>query len=104
MELDGHALPSLNLRSLRSAMGIVAQEPALFGMSVRDNIALGALEDNVDMSEIQRAAEMASAMEFINMLPDKFDTPVGERGVQLSGGQKQRIAIARYKRTSHPIA
>ena len=95
IEVDGKPLTGLNVQSLRSLIGIVSQEPALFAMSIRDNIALGALEENVEDDRIRHAAQLASATEFIERLAEKYNTPVGERGIQLSGGQKQRIAIAR---------
>lgn len=78
-------------------MGIVSQEPALFDVSIGENIALGALGDAAatTAADIKRAAELASASEFIEKLQEGYNTVVGERGAQLSGGQKQRIAIAR---------
>ncbi|MEO8879782.1 MAG: ABC transporter transmembrane domain-containing protein [Gemmatimonadaceae bacterium] len=91
--LDGVDVRSLALAELRGAIGIVPQEPALFSGSVRDNIAY-ARGDATD-AEVERAARAAHAMEFIERLPDRMNTRVGERGVKLSGGQRQRIAIAR---------
>ena len=89
--LDGLDIRTLNLRWLRAQMGLVSQEPALFSTSIRDNIAYG--KEGASQEEIEGAA--ANALEFIQRLPQGFNTPCGERGVQLSGGQKQRIAIAR---------
>ena len=67
--------------------------PSIFAASVADNIRFG--RPQASDAEVERAAELAHALEFISRLPQKFDTPVGERGVTLSGGQRQRIAIAR---------
>ena len=84
---------ALALTDLRCAIGIVPQEPALFSGTVRDNIAY-ARADATEV-EVERAARAAHAMEFIERLPDRMNTRVGERGVKLSGGQRQRIALAR---------
>lgn len=75
-------------------MGLVSQEPVLFNETIRSNIAYGRQEE-VSEDEIIAVAKAANAHSFISSLPEGYDTPVGERGVQLSGGQKQRIAIAR---------
>jgi len=91
--LDGHDVRTLSFRDLRGAIGIVPQEPALFSCSIRDNIAFA--QPDAPESEVRSAARAAHALEFIERLPEGFDTPVGERGVKLSGGQRQRIAIAR---------
>ncbi|KAL6475849.1 hypothetical protein MHYP_G00143480 [Metynnis hypsauchen] len=91
--LDGRDIRSLNVRWLRENMGIVSQEPVLFGTTIAENIRYGR-EDATD-EDIERAVREANAYEFISKLPDKLNTMVGERGAQLSGGQKQRIAIAR---------
>uniref|UniRef100_A0A8C2F169 ATP-binding cassette sub-family B member 5 n=1 Tax=Cyprinus carpio TaxID=7962 RepID=A0A8C2F169_CYPCA len=91
--LDGHDIRSLNVRWLRENMGIVSQEPVLFGTTIAENIRYGR-EDATD-EDIERAIKEANAYDFISKLPDKLNTMVGERGAQLSGGQKQRIAIAR---------
>ncbi len=96
--LDGIDVRELSLRDLRSAVGIVPQEPALFSGTVRENIAfVGRNPDLPPFSDeaIVSAARAAHAWEFIDRLPEKLDTRVGERGVKLSGGQRQRIAIAR---------
>ncbi len=96
--LDGIDIRKLSLRDLRGAIGIVPQEPALFSGTVRENIAfVGRNPELPDFSddEIMAAARAAHATEFIELLPQKLDTRVGERGVKLSGGQRQRIAIAR---------
>jgi ATP-binding cassette, subfamily B, bacterial MsbA len=91
--LDGVDVRALSLGDLRGAIGIVPQEPALFSGSVRDNIAY-ARADATD-AEVESAARAAHALEFIERLPDRMNTRVGERGVKLSGGQRQRIALAR---------
>ncbi|CAI5470840.1 unnamed protein product [Closterium sp. Yama58-4] len=91
--LDGRSIGALNLRWLRQHMGLVSQEPALFGTSIRQNIAYG--KDGATFEEIQEAARLANIHHFIQSLPDGYETQVGERGTQLSGGQKQRVAIAR---------
>ncbi|MEO6067251.1 MAG: ABC transporter transmembrane domain-containing protein, partial [Gemmatimonadales bacterium] len=91
--LDGTDIRSLRLADLRSALGLVPQEPALFSGTIRENIAYarpGATE-----AEVVAAARAAHAEEFIERLPARYETVVGERGVKLSGGQRQRIAIAR---------
>ena len=95
---DGHDIRDLSLNELRGAIGIVPQEPTLFSGTIRENIAYaGIAEDGSRPSEesIRAAAKAAHAVEFIERLPEGFDTRVGERGVKLSGGQRQRIAIAR---------
>ncbi|KAM4028833.1 ATP-binding cassette sub-family B member 5-like isoform 1-T1 [Anomaloglossus baeobatrachus] len=91
--VDGHDIRSLNVRHYREFIGVVSQEPILFGTSIRKNINYG--RENVTNEEIEAAAKEANAYDFIMALPEKFETLVGERGAQLSGGQKQRIAIAR---------
>ena len=91
--IDGTDIRDLKLRELRRNIGIVFEDTFLFSDSIRNNIAYG----NVDASddEIERAAEIAQAAEFIERLPDGYDTVVGEQGFSLSGGQRQRVAIAR---------
>jgi ATP-binding cassette subfamily B protein len=93
VELDGVDVRDVTLHSLRRAIGVVTQEPFLFSATVRENIAFGA-GDATD-EQVARAAELAQAKEFIERLPDGYDTVIGERGITLSGGQRQRIAIAR---------
>lgn len=95
---DGIDIRDLSLAELRGAIGIVPQEPTLFSGTIRENIAYAGIgEDGSRPGEeaIRAAARAAHAVEFIERLPDGFDTRVGERGVKLSGGQRQRIAIAR---------
>jgi len=95
---DGVDIRDLALSELRGAIGIVPQEPTLFSGTIRENIAYAALGGGAPPpteESIFAAAKAAHAVEFIERLPDGFDTRVGERGVKLSGGQRQRIAIAR---------
>ena len=91
--LDGHDVRDVTLASLRSQIGVVMQSSLLFSGSVRDNIAYG--RPDATQGEIEAAARAAQAHEFINALPQGYDTVIGERGVGLSGGQRQRVAIAR---------
>ena len=91
--IDGHDIRDLTLTSLREAIGIVQQDVFLFSATIRDNIAYGAV--NATDEEVVTAAQEAHIHEFIEGLPDGYDTWVGERGITLSGGQKQRVAIAR---------
>ncbi|KAL2336951.1 hypothetical protein Fmac_011397 [Flemingia macrophylla] len=93
VRLDGVGIQKLQLKWLRSQMGLVSQEPALFATSIKENILFGK-EDATD-DEVIVAAKAAHAHNFISLLPHGYDTQVGERGIQMSGGQKQRIAIAR---------
>jgi ATP-binding cassette subfamily B protein len=99
--LDGVDVRDIKLKSLRSNVGIVSQDIFLFSASIRDNIAFGMPE--VPLDQVVKAAKVAHADEFIDKLPEKYDTLVGERGVTLSGGQKQRIAIARTLITNPKI-
>ena len=101
IKIDGKDIKELELKSLRSLMGIVTQETFLFDDTVKANIAYG-VEDISD-DEIKDAAKAANAHEFIQKLPDGYNTIIGERGVSLSGGQKQRIAIARAIVKNPPI-
>jgi subfamily B ATP-binding cassette protein MsbA len=91
--LDGIDIRSLALADLRGAVGIVPQEPALFSGTVAENIAYA--RPNASRADVEAAARAAHAHEFVQLLPQGYDTLVGERGVKLSGGQRQRIAIAR---------
>jgi subfamily B ATP-binding cassette protein MsbA len=92
--LEGIDLRELSFADLRGSIGMVPQEPALFSGTVRENIELAA-SGSANSNDIVAAARAAHALEFIERLPDGFETKVGERGVKLSGGQRQRIAIAR---------
>jgi len=91
--LDGIDARALRLADLRGAIGMVPQEPALFSGTIRENIAYARPDASAD--DVRAAATAAHAAEFIERLPQGWDTVVGERGVKLSGGQRQRIAIAR---------
>jgi len=99
--LDGRDIRDLTAASLRALMGVVTQETFLFADSVGYNIAYG--RPGATQADIERAARMAQAHEFIAALPQGYATPVGERGVKLSGGQRQRIAIARAFLKDPPI-
>jgi ABC-type multidrug transport system fused ATPase/permease subunit len=91
--IDGVDVRDVTLTAVRRAVGVVSQDPFLFSASVRENIAFGR-PDATD-EDVRRAAELAQAHEFVEQLPDGYDTVIGERGITLSGGQRQRIAIAR---------
>ncbi len=91
--LDGMDIRSLRLADLRGSIGVVPQEPALFSGSIRENIAYA--RPGASDADVEAAARAAHAHEFIERLPQVYDTLVGERGVKLSGGQRQRVAIAR---------
>uniref|UniRef100_A0A2R9B9A8 ATP binding cassette subfamily B member 1 n=1 Tax=Pan paniscus TaxID=9597 RepID=A0A2R9B9A8_PANPA len=93
--LDGKEIKRLNVQWLRAHLGIVSQEPILFDCSIAENIAYGDNSRVVSQEEIVRAAKEANIHAFIESLPNKYSTRVGDKGTQLSGGQKQRIAIAR---------
>lgn len=99
--IDGVNIRQVTLQSLREHIGVVAQDVYLFSGSVRENIAYG--KQNATQEEIEQAAKLAGAHEFISQLPEGYDTYVGERGVKLSGGQKQRISIARIFLKNPPI-
>lgn len=99
--IDGKDVREVTLSSLRSAIGVVAQDVYLFSGSIRENIAYGKIDATDE--EIREAARLAGADEFIEALPDGYDTYVGERGVKLSGGQKQRVSIARVFLKNPPI-
>jgi ATP-binding cassette, subfamily B, bacterial HlyB/CyaB len=91
--IDGQNLATISLHSLRSQVGVVDQDTFLFSGTVKENIMLA--KPGANQAEIQRAAELAGADEFINKMPMRYDTEIGEGGGMLSGGQRQRIAIAR---------
>ena len=101
IKIDGKDIKELKINSLRSLMGIVTQETFLFDDSVKANIAYGV--ENISDEKIKDAAIAANAHEFIEELPNGYNTIIGERGVSLSGGQKQRIAIARAIVKNPPI-
>lgn len=102
ISLDGRNIKDLNLKWLRSQIGMVSQEPTLFATTIKGNVAHGLLNtsfehasDEKQLKLIKEACVKANADSFISKLPKGYDTMVGERGILLSGGQKQRIAIAR---------
>ena len=101
IEIDGQSIAKATQNSLREAIAYVPQEPMLFHRSLRENIMYG--KPNATDEEVRRAAKQANALEFIEKLPEGFETMVGERGVKLSGGQRQRIAIARAILKDAPI-
>src|SRR3954464_3881848 len=91
--VDGVDIRDVTLHSLRRAIGVIPQDPFLFSTTVRENITFGA--PGLPEEEVERIARLAQAHEFIERLPDGYDTIIGERGITLSGGQRQRLAIAR---------
>jgi subfamily B ATP-binding cassette protein MsbA len=101
LTIDGIDIREIEIHSLRELIGIVSQDIILFNDTVKENIAFGKSEVSED--DIIEAAKMAYAAEFINELPQKYDTVIGDRGVRLSGGQRQRIAIARAILKNPPI-
>ncbi|MCR4999751.1 MAG: ABC transporter ATP-binding protein/permease [Lachnospiraceae bacterium] len=99
--IDGIDVRTVTQKSLRSFIGLVQQDVYLFNGTIRENIAYG--KQDATMEEIMEAAKNADLLDFINGLPNGFETEVGERGTRLSGGQKQRIAIARVFLKNPPI-
>jgi ABC-type multidrug transport system fused ATPase/permease subunit len=91
--LDGVDVRDVKLTSLRHAIGVISQDPFLFSATVRENITFGA--PALDDADVERIARLAQAHEFVQRLPEGYDTIIGERGITLSGGQRQRLAIAR---------
>ncbi|MCL2451957.1 ABC transporter ATP-binding protein/permease [Candidatus Saccharibacteria bacterium] len=99
--IDGQDIRQVSQKSLRANIAYVPQEPLLFHRTIAENISYGKTDASLD--EIRKAAGLANALEFIEKLPNGFDTVTGERGVKLSGGQKQRVAIARAILKDAPI-
>ena len=91
--IDGHNIKEYNLQSLRSTMGIVSQETILFNDTIENNIRLG--NHSATMEQVERAARIANAHDFITESPEGYQTNIGDRGTKLSGGQRQRLSIAR---------
>ncbi|AEX21407.1 MULTISPECIES: lipid A ABC transporter ATP-binding protein/permease MsbA [Vibrio] len=102
IELDGHDIREYELRNLREQFALVSQNVHLFNDTIANNIAY-ATEDNFQRSDIERAAELAHAMEFVSKMEHGLDTMIGENGASLSGGQRQRIAIARALLRDAPV-
>jgi ABC-type multidrug transport system fused ATPase/permease subunit len=101
VRLDGHDLREIELRSVRENVGVLLQEALVFDASVRENIAYGRPE--ATEAEIVAAARAAQAHDFVEALPDGYDTEVGQKGRALSGGQRQRIAVARLFLRDAPV-
>jgi ATP-binding cassette subfamily B protein len=99
--VDGHDLRDLKLETVRSIVGVVPDEPFLFSLSIRDNIAFGRAD--AESADVVAAAEAAAADGFIGALPEGYETVIGERGYTLSGGQRQRVAIARALLLNPPV-
>jgi ABC-type multidrug transport system fused ATPase/permease subunit len=93
LTVDGADVRDVKLRSLRSEVGVISQDTFLFSATVRENITFGA--PDLSDEQVEHVARLAQAHEFIERLPDGYDTVIGERGITLSGGQRQRLAIAR---------
>ena len=93
IEVDGIDIRKISIKDLRKRIGLITQEPFLFNDTIRNNIIYG--EDEGDDNRVKLCAKLANADEFIEKLPDRYETMVGERGVTLSGGERQRVAIAR---------
>ncbi|MCK5871402.1 MAG: ABC transporter ATP-binding protein [Methylococcales bacterium] len=100
ISFDGIDSHDFTLAALRQQISLIPQQPELFHRSVRDNITMGT---EVDEPRLQQVAEKAKCLDFIQRLPQQFETQVGERGVKLSGGEKQRVAIARALLEQAPI-
>ena len=101
IEIDGHNIKELSLQSLRGLMGIVTQDSILFNDTIENNIRIG--KSDATAEEVEHAAKIANALEFIKELPHGFQTSIGDAGGKLSGGQKQRLSIARAVLKNPPI-
>jgi subfamily B ATP-binding cassette protein MsbA len=101
IKIDGQDISGVRLSSLRKNISLVSQDIILFDDTIKNNIAYA--KDNASEEEIEKACKFAAADEFIEKLPNKFNTMIGENGVRLSGGQKQRISIARAVLKESPI-
>lgn len=99
--IDGHEIRDLNINSIRRQFGLVSQNCILFNDTVANNIAFGS--SDYSLEQIREAARVAHADEFIDQLPQGYDTPIGDRGLNLSGGQRQRLSIARAVLRDTPI-
>lgn len=101
IRLDGHDLRAVTQDSLHEQIGLIPQDPTLFHRSLRENIRYGRLSASDD--DVENAAKLADAHEFISKIPAGYDAEVGERGIKLSGGQRQRVAIARVLLKNAPV-
>jgi subfamily B ATP-binding cassette protein MsbA len=101
ISVDGHDIRSVTKKSLRDLTGLVTQDSILFNDTVRNNVMLG--KPGASDAEINDALKVANAFEFVNDLPKKLDTNIGDSGNKLSGGQKQRLSIARAVLKNPPI-
>lgn len=101
IEVFGHSVTEVPTKALRRQIGVVFQDASLFSGTVRENLYYG--DPNATDDDLTEAARRANALDFIQRLPDGFDTEIGERGVKLSGGQKQRISVARAMLKNAPI-
>jgi ATP-binding cassette, subfamily B, bacterial MsbA len=99
--IDGHDVRDVTIASLRAQIGKVTQETVLFNDTVRNNIAYG--QPDIPLAQVEAAARMALAHDFIMRMPDGYDTKIGEKGLRLSGGERQRLAIARAILRNAPI-
>jgi len=99
--IDGKSIKELTIRSIRNQLGVVTQQSILFNDTIFNNIAFGV--DNVSKEEVEQAAKVANAHNFISGFPNGYDTNIGDGGSKLSGGQKQRISIARAVLKNPPI-
>ncbi|NTW25655.1 MAG: ABC transporter ATP-binding protein [Lentimicrobium sp.] len=99
--IDGKSIRDFVISDVRGLMGIVSQETILFNASVLDNITFGM--QNVSREEVMAAAKVANAHEFIEQMPEGYDTNIGDRGIKMSGGQRQRISIARAVLRNPPV-
>ena len=100
-EIDNQDIKKISPNSLRKNISLVSQDVILFDSSIKDNIAYA--NPNASDEEIVKACQFAAADDFINKMPNKYNTLIGENGVRLSGGQKQRISIARAVLKNSPI-
>ncbi len=101
--VDGQDIAHVTQESLRQSMSIVPQEPVLFHRTIAENISYASSNNDYKKSDIEQAARLAHADEFIQKMPNTYDTLVGERGVKLSGGERQRVALARSIMADKPI-
>lgn len=101
VKLDGVDIRAMGLKELRKQISLVSQDVYLFHGTIAENIAYGAKQ--MDLKQIQQAAEMARLDDFVGSLPDGYETIVGERGIRLSGGQRQRLSIARAILKNAPV-